>query len=387
MHSDLRDIDGLHADAALDELCKLIFLKTLDESTTAPGDAVRLQTGLYDDARAMTKAVRRLAEECPDAPAGALAEPLIISDAALYRLIERLEPYSLLDSDVDLKARAFQRVLSPAVRAGMGQYFTPLPVIRFMVRVVDPGREDRVVDPFGGSGGFLAASFRRVAAGLDGADLAAFEHDAPGRLHAIEKSDRMVRIATVDMLLHGGVRATLHCRDSLRPFDGQTGIGPGAFDVVLTNPPFGSLLRREAIDALGPFSIAAGRASAPLEVLGLERSVELLRPGGRLAIVLPDGLLANTQSGYVRRWLLERVVPRAIVGLPVLTFAPFGANVKTSILFARTRAHDEAADDGARVFMASARSVGYDATGREAGESDLPELAEGLEAFFAQEGW
>src|SRR6185369_4564884 len=103
----------------------------------------------------------------------------------------------------------------------------------------------------------------------------------------------------------------------------------------LTNPPFGSLLSTEAIAQLGEFSLFEGRKAVPLEVLGLERCVQFLQPGGRIGIVLPDGLLANRNSGYVREWLDKDLKLRAIVSLPIETFTPFGANIQTSILFAR----------------------------------------------------
>lgn len=323
LHSDLRDIDGMHAGESLDELCKLLLLASADERTTPAGAAIRLQRRHYGSGLELAAAVRDLHRTlvppllADRVPADVLTIPLRMSDAAIERVVERLEPWSLLDSDVDLKARAFQRVLGPSIRAGLGQFFTPLEVVRFMIDAIRPRAEERVLDPFAGSGHFLVAS-------------------GATETHAIEKSDRMIRVAATDALLHDGPRATLHHRDALAPFESLPGLDPESFDVVVTNPPFGSLLRAEAIAPLGPFETAGSRKSVPLEVLGLERSIAFLRPGGRLAIVLPDGVLANASTTPLRRWLLERIDPIAIVGLPAETFTPHGANVRTSILFART---------------------------------------------------
>jgi len=400
MHSDLRDIDGLHSDAALDELCKLILLKTADELACDFGQPTRLQRWGNSCDDELATVARYLQEHLvPDALGQAvghfgkgvgsvLTSPFKSSNAALVSLISQIESYSLVDSDIDLKARAFQRVLSPAIRAGMGQYFTPLEVIRFMVEVAQPRSGERILDPFAGSGHFLSTSFSLLLgrpnrnAGVEGDSLHSNE------LHAIEKSDRMVRVAAADMLMHGCIHTAFHCCDALSPFSNLNGgLCRESFDLVLTNPPFGSLLRVAAIQRLGPFTIAQGRRSAPLEVLGLERCLEFLRPGGRLGIILPDGLLANGGTSYVRKWLLQMAVPRAIVSLPIETFAPFGANVKTSILFCRKRADGELLNRSSKVFMATCNNVGYDAAGRDRGDGDLTELAGKLRDFFDQEGW
>jgi len=394
LHSDLRDIDGLHADAALDELCKLILLKTADEMATEPGSPARLQRWLYACDDELATVARTLHEDLVPqfvgdgrattrhAPASVLASPFVMSNAALTRLIEQLEPFTLTDSDLDLKARAFQRVLSPSIRAGMGQYFTPLPVIRFMVDVVAPQENERILDPFAGSGHFLASAHSSMCG-----ESAAPRRERGTKLHAIEKSDRMVRVAMADMLMHGSVHTQFHCNDSLLPFRSLNAFEPESFDIVLTNPPFGSLLRNGAIARLGPFTIAHGRKSAPLEVLGVERCVEFLRPGGRLAIVLPDGLLANPGSAYVRQWVLKRALPRVIVSLPIETFAPFGANVKTSILFCRKLLPGEEPPNETKVFFGASHDVGYDAAGRESDQCDLHDLADKIRSFLTEEGW
>jgi type I restriction enzyme M protein len=391
VHSDLRDIDGLHPDAALDELCKILLVKTYDESTTAAGEAMRLQRWvcLSDDDLAATarslyesavsSGLLGLLERGP-APRGVFSGPMMASTAALAKVLAQLEPFALVDSDLDIKARAFQQVLSPVMRAGMGQFFTPLPVIRFMVDVVRPLANERVLDPFAGSGHFLSES--RVSSGAR-----VTQDGTAERLHAIEKSDRMVRIALTDMVLQGGAHMTYHFADSLSPFGSLSPLAPETFDVVLTNPPFGSLLKDGAINRLGPFTIAPGRQSVPLEVLGLDRSIQFLRPGGRIGIVLPDGILANPGAQYVRDWLSRAVVVRAIISLPIETFSPFGANVKTSVLFARRRMPGEQTCDGTNVFLGSVSSVGYDAAGRDLNNSELAAMAEACRTFLAKEGW
>jgi len=190
-----------------------------------------------------------------------------------------------------------------------------------------------------------------------------------------------------DMRLNGDGHSNIRCTDALLDFANYPDISPESFDVVLTNPPFGSLLGPEAISALGRFELAQGRRNVPLEVLGLERAIQFLRPGGRLGIVLPDNVLSADSYEHVREWLRKKVCVRVILGLPVETFSPFGANVKTSILFARKWRSGETPDELAKVCLLKIEDVGYDASGRLTKKSDIPEAISTACAFLKNNGW
>jgi type I restriction enzyme M protein len=207
------------------------------------------------------------------------------------------------------------------------------------------------------------------------------------KLHGIEKSARMVRIAMTDMRLHGDGHSNIRCTDSLLDFPNYPDIRPESFDVVLTNPPFGSLLGPEAIARLGKFHLAVGRRNVPLEVLGLERCLEFLRPGGRLGIVLPDGVLANRGTEYVRDQIAAWAKLRAIVSLPIETFAPFGANIRTSVLFLRKWKSGERRSTDYNVQLTKVDNVGYDTTGRVQVNSDIEQAVKSIRDFLRKEGW
>lgn len=400
IHSHIRDIDGLHADEALDELCKLIYAKIHDEETcgvTSP----RFQRWLYGSTEEFAAALRgvyQLATEYDvrvfalripgyTRSRGVFNTPLRLSSPALVKAAESLQDYSLTMSPVDVKGRAFQRVLGPAVRAGMGQYFTPDTVVEFMCRAVTPTQQDLVLDPFCGSAHFLTTCLRLVREGNTVVTSKAFHEFAFGKLHGIEKSDRMVRVAMTDMRLNGDGHSNIRCTDSLLAFENYPDIVPESFDLVLTNPPFGSLLGSEALGQLGQFELARDRRSMPLEILGLERCIQFLRPGGRLGIVLPEGVLANRGNRHVRTWLESKAKIRALISLPIETFSPFGANIKTSILFARKWMRGERRDVDYPVFMARVDSVGYDASGRPKADADLEDVVQGMLDFLAEEDW
>lgn len=400
-HSHIRDIDGMHADEALDEVCKILYTKLYDEEFTCPTTPYRMQRVVYGTTEELAATVRDLYAESNEYDVrvfalkipgykrsrGVFNTPFRLSSPALAKVVETLQDYTVSGSPTDVKGRAFQKVFNPAIRAGMGQYFTPAPVIRFMVDVCRPAVSDLILDPFCGSGHFLSACLEFVRTHADTTAEKRLHEFAFGKLHGIEKSDRMVRVAMTDMRLQGDGHSNIRCTDALLDFLNYSDLQPESFDVVLTNPPFGCLLGPEALGQLARFELATGRKSVPLEILGLERCIQFLRPGGRLAIVLPDGLLANRGSTHVRQWLESRVRVRSIISLPIETFSPFGANIKTSLLFARKLRKGERVKSDYPLFLGRVDSVGYDATGRLRDDSELDAVRDELLAFLSREGW
>lgn len=149
--------------------------------------------------------------------------------------------------------------MSPTIRAGMGQYFTPLQIIRLMVNIVQPTRNEIMLDPFCGSGHFLLTTLEYIKNSIvsnqyDKLDILLKEFSS-NNLHGIEKSDRMVRIAMTDLMLHGDGSTNIRCYDSLLDFRNYTDLKPEYFDIILTNPPFGSLLGKEAFMQIGNFEL------------------------------------------------------------------------------------------------------------------------------------
>jgi type I restriction enzyme M protein len=400
IHSHMRDIDGLHADEALDELCKLLYLKLFDEETTQPGEPFKVQRWLYSSTEECAAAIRSIYKEANEydlrvfdmkipgynRSRGVFNATIRLSSPALVRAVEAIQGYHLGKSSIDVKGRAFQKVLGPAMRSGMGQYFTPDPIIRFLSRIVGPTVRDLILDPFCGSGHFLTACLQLVRESHQKEDKA-FHEFAFGKLHGIEKSDRMVRVAMTDMRLHGDGHSNIRCIDSLLALSNYPDIKPASFDIILTNPPFGSLLGPEATRQLGEYKLADGRGNVPLEIIGLERCIQLLRPGGKLGIVLPDGVLANRNSAYVRDWLRHEAKVRAIFSLPIETFVPFGASIKTSVLVVRKWLPGEARTNDYQVFLGRIDGVGYDAVGRRKDNIDLDAVAQDFAQFLDKEGW
>lgn len=401
VHSAFRDIDGLHAPDALDEICKLLYAKIYDEENSPRSGEVVFQRPAYRSVEECAAEIRQLYltaieddkaifnNKIPgyERSRGVFRDQLLLSSHAIVRAVELLQHYDLSSSSIDIKGRAFQNVLLPAVRSGMGQYFTPKEVIDFIVSVMRPNVRELVLDPFCGSGHFLTSAIDYVRRSYAKADKM-FHEFAFTRLHGIEKSDRMVRIAMTDMRLHGDGHSNIRCIDSLLPFENYPDLYRETFDLVMTNPPFGVDLPLDSLSQLGPFALASGRrSSVSLEIVALERCLQLLKPGGRLAIVLPDGVLSNQSTSSVRHWVRRQAKVRSIFSLPVETFSPFGANIKTSVLVLRKLNPGEPINSEYNIFLAEVDAVGYDASGRAISKNDLDETGAQFQQFIDREGW
>ena len=410
-HSAARDVDGLHADEALDEICKVLYSKIYDERAVtkqAEGTPFRFQTYGASNASEVASNIRVLYEEARTADIeiyskripgyersrGVFKTQIRLSDAALYRVVERLQEFSLIDSKADIKGRAFQRILGPAIRAGMGQYFTPDPIVELAVGIIQPEASDLMLDPFCGSGHFLTKALQYVVTNqgttLTPHDLHEFKFF---HLHGIEKSDRMVRIAMTDMMLHDDGHTNIRNQDALLSFDNYPDIialrddgkgDPAVFDIVLTNPPFGSIMKQEVMEMLGRFDLGHKKKSLPLEILGLERSLQFLKPGGRMAIVLPEHLMKGKNALFVRKWLYGIAKIKAIFFFPEEAFTPFGAMVKTCLCVLQKYKTTEKPNDDDSTLLCEVENLGYEPTGKPKAGSEI-EMA--IKTFHQHVNW
>ncbi len=411
-HSAIRDIDGLHDDEALDELSKVIYTKIYDERQTVDskvGESFKFQIYGAGNTEEIASNIRDLYKEASDKDLlvysqripnyersrGVFKQQIRLSSNALVKVVETLQHYSFLDSTGDIKGRAFQKVLGPAIRAGMGQYFTPDEVVKLAVGIIRPDVKELILDPFCGSGHFLTACLeyinkKHLAGEITDYSLHQFKFF---HLHGIEKSERMVRIAMCDMALQDDGHTNIRCTDALLSFDnypdikalaGEENNDPQVFDIVLTNPPFGSLMGGEIGNIIKRFELGKNKKSAPLEILGLERCLQFLKPGGRMGIVLQDGVLTDSGHSHVREWLHTQAEVVAVVSLPDHTFTPYGASPKTSLLFLKKYPSGDKATSGKPVFFARLDDIGYDATGRSKGTSEASLI---VDKFHEFRGW
>ena len=395
---------------AFGEFCKLVFIKYRDEKNLdlQEGQPYHFQRREGETNRQLADRINRLYDAEQRQQPAVFTESINVEPPILAQCVEHLEGISLNNTELDTKGVAFEEFMGGFFKGDFGQYFTPRELIAFAVALLQPSRTDLVLDPACGSGGFLLYALDYVRREADRHQVPGtiphfqYWHDfAQNNLFGIEINEALARVAKMNMIIHDDGHTNIVGHDALDFFaeltDRKGELGAGKFDLVLTNPPFGSVVRRsekgdgyleqfalrrylnknyQQLDAeVGGDGAAGGakagakavkeRASVKTEILFLERVHSFLKPGGRAAIVLPDGVLTNSSLQGVRHWLLQNFQLLAVVSLPQSAFSHYDAGVKASIVFLQRRADGASISDDETIFMALAENIGYDATGRE----------------------
>jgi type I restriction enzyme M protein len=221
-------------------------------------------------------------------------------------------------------------------KSGAGQYFTPRPLIDCMVRLTKPQPGEVVQDPAAGTAGFLVAADHYIKAGTDELFALTSAQAFFQRTQAftgIELVPDTHRLALMNLMLHG-IECPLTLGDSLSP-DGEA---LGKADVILTNPPFGTK-KGGGRPSRSDFSVTADTSNKQLAFV--EHIVRALKPGGRAAVVVPDNVLFEDNTGRrLRQWLMELCDLHTILRLPTGIF--YAQGVKTNVLFLRRGTADRA---------------------------------------------
>ncbi len=381
LHKTLRDHEGNSSlIERFDELTKAIYCKVYDEKGADFGEqeaAFCIQPG--DTDRSVAARIRNQFLDLINRRPELFPERfscLHLEDATIRRLVEELSHHRLASVSDDLKGLLYEEIIRNTFDKGDNQqFFTPRPVVEFMVQALDPSLVGKICDPACGTGGFLLQVQKHLKQSGSIRDTA---------LIGFEIDERLSWVAGVNLDMHDPdcPFAALHIDSSgslgasLKPYF-------GTIDTILTNPPFGSDLSEK--DALRDFELGRGKASRRRGVLFIERCLDLLKPGGVVAIIIDDGVLNGPSNVDTRRLILDRSLPLAIVSLPDTAFMPY-ASVKSSILFLQKRLEgSHSATDGHLTFFAHAEVVGrrpngdpllrHDSASRKMQlDSDLPEI-------------
>ncbi len=377
---------------AFDELDKLIFCKLWDEKKDrTEGEPYLIQEYTGEDPEYLLRRVKALYEEGRTKDENVFNEPIRLSANEVKTVVGYFAGINLGDSDLDSKGRAFETFLGSYFRGDFGQYFTPREVVDFAVKVLPVDNTKYVLDTSCGSGGFLLYALDKVRAQANAlypkyktdtrqyAKWYKYWHDfAEGNLYGIEISEGIARTAKMNMIIHDDGHTNVVSADGLLPADfrlpkaGETleekeerenynnntiqtktknlNFRYNHFDFILTNPPFGSVVKRTEQGYMKNYKMSLRyvdwidrrikndfkyepRDSQNTEVLFIEQCYRYLKPGGMLAIVVPDGLLTNSSAQYVREWIEEHYRIIAVVSLPQDAFKANDAGVKSSVLF------------------------------------------------------
>ena len=374
-HNHIYANEGLLKDKIFHEIVKLLVMKLHDEQTVSSG---LLRFGIIREEYAA------LRDNQPNAflirlttlyDAVRASHPRLFTDVALKLrplslayVVHTLQYVNLKETPGDIKGEAFQSFVSRHQRGDRGEFFTPHPIVRLAVEMLAPRETEAIIDPACGSGGFLLAALSYVEK-----NVPVFERETYIRncLRGIEFNPDVALSASVRLAFEGGSGDEIVCANALMNEPNWN----GQFDVVLTNPPFGSKGKVEERRILQNYELARrwnktsehgfeiSRTVLPgqsPDILFIERSMALLRPGGRMAIVLPDGILQNITNGPVRYWICQQAEVMGVVSIPQEAFIPYGTGVKTSVLFLQKHP----SSGSSFCFMARMQKMGYDVKGQ-----------------------
>jgi type I restriction enzyme M protein len=385
------------------QLINLIFCKIYDEKFTAPDEIVKFRAGINENPESIEERIVTLFKEVKTNMPEVIDEEdkISLDRNSIVYVVGELQNYSLMNSERDVIADAFETFIGHALKGGQGQFFTPRNVVKMMVDILQPSETDKIIDPACGSGGFLIDSLKFV---WDKAEIkykklgwkeAQIEKKkieiATSNFRGLDKDYFLSKVAKAYMNLIGDGTTGIFCEDTLeipkswKP-ETQLKIQLGTFDILLTNPPFGSKIPVVGEDKLKQFEVgykwkfdeetsrwSKGNSLKEQEepqVLFIERCLSLLKDGGKMAMVLPSGILGNQQEEYLRQYILDRGNLFAIVELPFETFSP-NVTINTSVLFIQkgksTKSHN--------LFISINEFCGHDKKGRPIFKDDIPNVA------------
>lgn len=432
-HNHIYATDGPEKQAAFFEMLKLIFCKIEDKRNLSHAlvfYATSTEQANPDGQLLVKNRIRSIFEQVKKKYSAIFqANELIgLKPRSLAWIVSELQSYSLLNTHIDIKGKAYEEIVGENLRGDKGQFFTPRNIMHMAVKMINPTSKERVLDRSCGTGGFLVSAMSHVIASLEKSVEAEFscpkdqwtdEHKsylqasiqdiAARHYFGFDIAPELVKATKMNMVMNNdGSGNILECNSLLPPHEWDihypglrealkravhdptirfTNHNKIAFaDVIVTNPPFGSKIPIKDKAILEQFELAhiwkkpkekgeswvmteRLQSSVSPEQLFIERCLQFLKPGGRMAIVLPDSILGSPGLAYIRQWLLRKTMIIASIDLHADTFQPNnGTQTSVLILQKKTAAqvYEELKTGYHRpypIFMVTVEYVGHDRRG------------------------
>jgi len=386
-----RLVGATRDEALVEEVVKCVFCRVLatKQSSKLPDDAINL-------ARIYRSTFTELKNILPDVFGD--SDEILLDPTSIRFVDTQLASVDFLNPSCDPIGDVYEAFIGSAARGNEGQFFTPQNAVRLLVDLVDPKPGERIIDPACGAGGFLSYCARRlVSAGVPSAEVSQ-------NIFGVDKDRYLVRLAAAHVGLVTMAPTNVFCADSLAwaPSNGSSfplADAIGTFDVVLTNPPFGSKIVAASEDIQRRFELGfkwkqdkKGRwvktefnpSSVPPQILFAEQCLSLVKPGGRVGIVVPESLISGKSYRYVVQHVLDRALVQAVIGMPETLFKTSGkggTHTKTCLLLLEKRKPNNLVHAQNMIFMAEAQWCGHDSRGRNIGRDELPQISEHFRKF------
>ncbi len=387
IHNYIYANQGFQKDKAFEELLKLIFIKVYDEQYSPTLKFYVLPEEKTDEVRKrLTGVFEKVKKQYRYIFKG--NEVIELNDRVLRYVAAELQRFSLVDTETDVKGEAYEELVGPNLRGDRGEFFTPRDVCSMTVemlfslisedKLTSPG-DLKILDPAAGTGGFLISAIHEIKSlfserGLKYDKLRDSVRDVANKnIYGIDFNPFLVEVAQMNMVLHGdGSSNIIHANSLENPNnwtdEARKKIKFGQFDIVVTNPPFGTKAKIDNPDILSQYEITTFNAHSPHtalppEQLFIERCLHFLKPGGYMGIVLPDSILSNPGLKWLREWILKEAYVIASIDLPSETFEP-STGTQTSVLILRKKTPEEKKyQEDYEIFMAIPEKVGHDKRG------------------------
>lgn len=386
------------------QIINLIFCKIYDERFTKPEDTVKFRAGIDEKSDDVRKRIKELFEHVKTQYNDVIDndDEILLDNNTLTYVVGELQIYCITESERDAIADAFETFIGPSLKGGQGQFFTPRNIVKLIVEIVNPGADDKLIDPACGSGGFLIESLRHAWNIIDERGKSFYwpeneifaekQRVAIKNIRGSDKDNFLSKVAKAYMAIIGDGRGGVFCENSLDnpenwKSNAQEAIQLGHFDVVVTNPPFGQKLKIDDTSILKKYNLAHKwvnnrktgvftksnqvQASQAPQILFIERCLQLLRPGGRIGIIAPESMFCNPSHRYIVQYIKSVARIKAIISLPEELFQPY-THAKTCAVIIEKVPTD--LDNGHEIFMAVAKWCGHDSRGLEIPHDDIPKI-------------
>lgn len=416
-HNYIAANEGKQKTEAFWELLKLIFTKIEDERApklnffATPSERSNATVASAAKKRIQNLFEQRVVKKYP-AIFDAKDVEIDLKPEVVAYVVTELQGYSLLRSPVDVKGVAYEEIVGSNLRGDRGEFFTPRNACRMAVNMLDPRPEERILDPSCGTGGFLITGMNHALEYVEKAQRGQWSDPTQGTeyeqaelyrardeyfrqcVFGIDLNPALVRAAKMNMVMNNDGSGGLYQANTLEnPHRWSSklreAVPLGSIDVIVSNPPFGARIPIDDEQILSQYDLAAVwdqddegswsirvdkhgnrvlQKSRPPEILFIERALQLLKPGtGRMAMVIPNGILNNPGNAYIRDWLLKRAQILAVVDMQRDLFQP-GNDTQTSMVLMRRLSSEEVAEAEDKgldypVFMAVAEKIGHDKRG------------------------
>lgn len=312
-------------------------------------------------------------------------EKILLGDKSIAYLVRKIVPFDLKSLSLDVLAGAFETLIHPSVRGDKGQFFTPRNLVNTIVEILDPKPYESIIDPACGTGGFLVASATHLG------------RENIGMLTGVDKDFDMFRLTTTYLETLGIESYRVINGDSLdiKSVSVRNSITDESYDIVITNPPFGTRIQVTNQEVLRHYQLGhkwrrirsegwhrSGqvlRKQHP-QILFIERCLQLLKPKGRMAIILPEGVFASSTNGYVWAYVNSIASIDMILDCPRVTFQP-STDTKTNVVFLRKCEDSQDIGKFHQPIMSIADYCGYDRRGRPISNNDFPKVVKQVKSL------